>query len=585
MQVQLYRNTSERIVLDKELTDKKILSMTLKDSTNILNPVLLVTIDNPLLDLFPYNYLTISNLARSYYIDEIVQITNKLWELHCSVDVIGSFKNYIKAQTGVVSFTQTNPDKLITNTLVTRVKDKFEIINSVDPVYLHSDGYEFGEYAMITLQDVPMQESDAAIYYFNTPTSKFFRNPNSGINYQGVCNFKYLVRAIRDLNDDNTFYNSLEYFLDTVRKDDTKYSKIISVRAYPFNINAFKRYIKEEPYFDTTHSFVDGQEYGIDLDNSGNPKYSPISMGDGNVGDCKGIQVYNTVNRKIVDEFIKIEIEDTYLNYPPYRKYYLYLPYYGKIELDLYLINNKYLHVQYIIDWDTGYTTIFVSAEDSKTPTDDIFNDINHVKLLYQLNIMLGVDIPLNTTNLADIECRKAAIDTQYTGQMINTLLSGLGSVITGGAQAVAGAAMLGASTTAAATNMGGSMMASGFGSAVGSGLSAIGTGVANEYAKEAQKSVLVETGSINGNLGNVSTYYGPSSIILYSISKDVVAPTQYGPYTGYSVEKEMSFNDLVGTGFNKIEYVHLQCPENLAPPTYKEVAEIENMLKNGIIF
>ena len=63
MQVTLYRNTSETIVVDKNLTEMASLRATLNESCNVLQPRLIITMTE---DMFTTNYCYIPKFKRYY---------------------------------------------------------------------------------------------------------------------------------------------------------------------------------------------------------------------------------------------------------------------------------------------------------------------------------------------------------------------------------------------------------------------------------------------------------------------------------------------------------------------------------------
>ena len=108
----LQRNNSEPIAVTKDITDIATVSGTLKDSTSILDPTFLLEVS--LTTLIDANYLTVSTFGRSYFILDIVSISNSLVEVSCHVDVLSSFADEIKANTGIV-FRQENSWNLYLN--------------------------------------------------------------------------------------------------------------------------------------------------------------------------------------------------------------------------------------------------------------------------------------------------------------------------------------------------------------------------------------------------------------------------------------------------------------------------------------
>ena len=94
MKVIFYKNSSERNTINKKITQIGSTDvLAVKGQSSILNPTLLLNTNlNEMLDS---NYIYIAEWKRYYYIDDVVVITGGRCELHCSVDVLESFKNEI----------------------------------------------------------------------------------------------------------------------------------------------------------------------------------------------------------------------------------------------------------------------------------------------------------------------------------------------------------------------------------------------------------------------------------------------------------------------------------------------------------
>ena len=96
MEVKLYRNTSETIVVDKNLTEMASLRATLNESCNVLQPRLIITMTE---DMFTTNYCYIPKFKRYYYINNITIVDLNRCEISCSVDVLMTYKEHIKKTT------------------------------------------------------------------------------------------------------------------------------------------------------------------------------------------------------------------------------------------------------------------------------------------------------------------------------------------------------------------------------------------------------------------------------------------------------------------------------------------------------
>lgn len=93
-------NNSEDNKVDKDITDILTASGVLRDGTSIIDPVILIAKD--LTDLISCNYITISEFGRSYFVRDIRTVRTGLCELTCHVDVLYSFKDEIRNNTGII---------------------------------------------------------------------------------------------------------------------------------------------------------------------------------------------------------------------------------------------------------------------------------------------------------------------------------------------------------------------------------------------------------------------------------------------------------------------------------------------------
>ena len=98
MTIFLYKTQDENNKLNKNLTQIATLTGTLRSECSIINPVLDIQSD-----FIQGNYIYINEFKRYYFIDEIISLKNGYWEVHCSVDVLMSYKNNILQLKGVVS--------------------------------------------------------------------------------------------------------------------------------------------------------------------------------------------------------------------------------------------------------------------------------------------------------------------------------------------------------------------------------------------------------------------------------------------------------------------------------------------------
>lgn len=107
----LYNNVSDNREINKNITEISTIDLTLYLDTNVLNPVFKVkTFNNN------GNYLYVPVLNRYYYINNYT-LSNQCVYLHCSVDVLMSYKTDILNSTCLISRAENDYNDNIIDTL------------------------------------------------------------------------------------------------------------------------------------------------------------------------------------------------------------------------------------------------------------------------------------------------------------------------------------------------------------------------------------------------------------------------------------------------------------------------------------
>lgn len=146
MTITLYKNESEKNKINKILTTVVTLTGTLRDSSSIINPEIVIEYDNPT----GFNYCYIDAFNRYYFVTNITVINNKLLKLSLKVDVLESFKTSILAQNIIIDKSTSNVDEYLPDdNLVVNVKTKTDIVN------FPSGLLESGEFILITAGGIP----------------------------------------------------------------------------------------------------------------------------------------------------------------------------------------------------------------------------------------------------------------------------------------------------------------------------------------------------------------------------------------------------------------------------------------------
>lgn len=101
MTINLFQNNSDANVVSKSLTAKGTVTGTLREGCSIIDPV--IKIEGISGSDLPYlNYLEIVEFGRYYYIRDIV-LVGKLFECHCHIDVLETYKDQIKPLPAIIA--------------------------------------------------------------------------------------------------------------------------------------------------------------------------------------------------------------------------------------------------------------------------------------------------------------------------------------------------------------------------------------------------------------------------------------------------------------------------------------------------
>ena len=99
MEIILYYNDSEKIKLDKDLTQIGTIEGRLFQNTSITKPSIMFDLDT---SVFSANYLYIPQFNRYYFITDVVNVSANKWQIQARVDVLTSFKSAIRENTAII---------------------------------------------------------------------------------------------------------------------------------------------------------------------------------------------------------------------------------------------------------------------------------------------------------------------------------------------------------------------------------------------------------------------------------------------------------------------------------------------------
>lgn len=98
MEIKLYKTTSPRKKLVKELSDGITLTGTLRGQASVMSPSLQIQD----IVVFGYNYCYIPDFGRYYYINDINALRANLFELSLGIDVLMTYASEIRGNCAIV---------------------------------------------------------------------------------------------------------------------------------------------------------------------------------------------------------------------------------------------------------------------------------------------------------------------------------------------------------------------------------------------------------------------------------------------------------------------------------------------------
>lgn len=237
-------------------------------------------------------------------------------------------------------------------------------------------------------------------------------------------------------------------------------------------------------------------------------------------GTVSQISAINTIKAVITENFKLENISGSFLDYEPYTKMRIYLPYVGEQEISAQHVFGKTLKIYYNIDVTTGMTKAIIEV--NGTP-------------LYSWKADIAVDIPITSSNFGEIKT-KAAL-----GSISAAIKAGTG-MITGGSTI---------------TSQG-----------ISEGISTVKDTIgAMKY-------------STSGSTGTSLERMDPQGCYLIIEYVETAVPDGYSHIKGRPSLLTTKLENLKGEGFTQIDVSHFE----ISGATESEKNEIENIFKEGVI-
>lgn len=277
---------------------------------------------------------------------------------------------------------------------------------------------------------------------------------------------------------------------------------INSIKWYPFPISKFARVGRYN------NPIILGKEYQLDV-------------------MAKYIETINKSAR--LCELTINRYYNNFMDYEPYTKVELYVPYFGIIPLPTNEVMGQTLYLDIAVDFDTGIGTLYITCEG---------------KVIMTNSTKLGIDIPIGASNYNQVVKDNMA-------NMIKTI-AGIGAMAVGGALGKTSGALL---------------TAKGLSMAVSSGVDIM------------TNSIRYTRGSLTGGTDMLAS---PTSVYAIITRPNAVPIDDYE----YRHLKGKPLGEIrvlsLMEGFTQVDQIHLV---NMPNALDEEMKEIESLLRQGVEF
>ena len=349
---------------------------TLKNNTDMLNPVIVFERFSGDAVPFAYTYALIPAFSRFYFVTGW-RWAEGVWECSMKVDVLASCKTQIGLQTEYVLRTDsstTNFDPLITDTLYPANND-FESSQVVIQNSNFVSGISQGIYIVGIISGDGTNDG----------------NPVGAITYYAMTASEFATLKSTLLSDSNL--TAMDLITGGEWNSDDMSKEIFKTMYNPF------QYIASCMWLPITKSNIAGSTQ------------SGIKIGWWTYSGVAGSKVYaqtvsfNNSEQTTVPAHPQAATRGTYLNYAPYTKIQIYGRF-GSFPVDTSYLKAGYkLNIGYTLDIITGQCRSWLSTWDPslQSPT---------VTMLAERNFMLGVPIQLAQVGVDYLGTAVSAIDT-----------------------------------------------------------------------------------------------------------------------------------------------------------------------------
>lgn len=337
MELIVYSNFSKKKNSTKQPTGGTTYDVKLKAPTSVLNPVFLLDGIN-----LNANYCKWNN--RYYFIDDIVFINNNMYELHCTVDVLASWKTVIGDSTQYVVRSSNEYDGFIMDTF----------------------------------------------YPATTETVYSFASHSPGLGWTNSLGSGYYVIGIQNTDNNASQHGAVSYYVMTPAEYNNFKNHMINFiwgSESTFDDTITKAIIKPEQYVVSAKWFPFSPPMGAEISNIRFGAWNLSGLSAHYLASDPVVRIAKTID---LPKHPQAAERGEYLNMAPYSYYKLFFPVFGSINLPSEdIANGSGVSISMYIDCITGLATILVYGSDSTTAT----------RRTSLLEASVGIDITLSSTS------------------------------------------------------------------------------------------------------------------------------------------------------------------------------------------
>jgi hypothetical protein len=386
MDIQLITYRGRRNVLEKtwETADVITISGSLRGDCDVLNPVIEVSVDNP----FIYNYAYIPDFKRYYFIDRFVVSRQGLYRLYMSVDVLQSFQGIIEITEGYVRRSQyAEPSRLVDERIMCSEEPIIDFVEGFDNMIENYTENVNDMCYILTVAVPPMRSGSITLMEKYQPTKTTISSIYSRsyiLSYEALCEF---VDKCWGNNNVIEYFKSI--FVDFAEG-------VINVIALPFKL----------PNVLLNYSIVDNL-----VSTDGAIWVGPVTL----TLDNKSVRlIKNMPYLEFKGSYIDITPRyNSFLDYEPYTKVQVFLPYLGYVDLDADVVMGKRVLAYYYVDYTTGTALIDVQV---RIPEGDSFI----YKTINIFDTTVGTSVSISRTNITDRRNQMLQAGIKFAGGMLN---------------------------------------------------------------------------------------------------------------------------------------------------------------------